>query len=118
MIDTHWRRTATSYLATFQAMTSTYPRIEPKAILGDLVKRTPGGEGKWFVAAKSAGLLAKAAELASTNPCDPKTLTRDAAQDFAASKSEFAGSLASFSTWGYRVAVRASCLDRLPEGTA
>ena len=31
-----------TYLATFQAMTSKYPQIEPKAILGDLVDRTPG----------------------------------------------------------------------------
>jgi len=81
-----------TYLATFQAMTSKYPQIEPKAILGDLVDRTAGDEGKWFVAAKSAGLLAEAAELARTSPCDPKTLTR-AARDFAASKPEFARSV-------------------------
>jgi hypothetical protein len=81
-----------TYLATFQAMTSKYPQIEPKAILGDLVARAPGDEGKWFVAAKSAGLLDEAAELARTSPCDPKTLTR-AARDFAASKPEFARSV-------------------------
>ena len=81
-----------TYLATFQAMTRKYPQIEPKAILGDLVDRTPGDEGKWFAAAKSAGLLAEAAELARTRPCDPKTLTR-AARDFAASKPEFARSV-------------------------
>ena len=81
-----------TYLGTFQAMTSKYPRIEPKAILGDLVDRTPGEEGKWFVAAKSAGLLTEAADLARTSPCDPKTLTR-AARDFAASKPEFARSV-------------------------
>jgi hypothetical protein len=80
-----------TYLATFQAMTSKYPQIQPKAILGDLVDRTSGDKGKWFVAAKSAGLLAEAAELARTSPCDPKTLTR-AARDFAASKPEFARS--------------------------
>ena len=73
-------------------MTSKYPQIEPKAILGDLVDRTSGDEGKWFVAAKSAGLLDEAAELANTSPCDPKTLTR-AARDFAASKPEFARSV-------------------------
>jgi hypothetical protein len=81
-----------TYLATFQAMTSKYPQIEPKAILGDLVDGTPGEEGKWFAAAKSAGLLAQAAEFARTSPCDPKTLTR-AARDFAASKPEFARSV-------------------------
>jgi hypothetical protein len=81
-----------TYLGTFQAMTSKYPQIEPKAILADLVDATPGEEGRWFVAAKSAGLLAEAAELARTSPCDPKTLTR-AARDFAASKPEFARSV-------------------------
>jgi hypothetical protein len=81
-----------TYLATFQAMTSKYPQIEPKAILADLVDATPGEEGRWFAAAKSAGLLAEAAELARTSPCDPKTLTR-AARDFAASKPEFARSV-------------------------
>ena len=84
-------RTGT-YLATFQALTAKYPQIEPKAILGDLVDRTPGEKGKWFATAKSAGLLAEAAELARTSPCDPKTLTR-AARDFAASKPEFARSV-------------------------
>jgi hypothetical protein len=81
-----------TYLATFQAITSKYPQIEPKAILDNLVDRTSGDEGKWFVAAKSAGLLAEAAELARTSPCDPKTLTR-AARDFATSKPEFARSV-------------------------
>jgi hypothetical protein len=79
-------------LATFQAMTRKYPQIEPKVILADLVAGTPGEEGKWFAAAKSAGLLAEAAELARTNPCDPKTLTR-ATRDFAASEPEFARSV-------------------------
>ena len=37
-----------TYLATFQALTAKYPQIEPKAILGDLVDRTPGEKGKWF----------------------------------------------------------------------
>src|SRR5262249_8358456 len=81
-----------TYLATFQAMTSKYPQIAPKAMLSDLVDQTAGDEGKWFVAAKSAGLLAEAAELARTSPCDPRTLTR-AARDFAASKPEFARSV-------------------------
>ena len=81
-----------TYLAIFQAIASKYPQIEPKVILADLVAGTSGEEGKWFAAAKSAGLLAEAAELARTNPCDPKTLTR-AARDFAASKPEFARSV-------------------------
>ena len=81
-----------TYLATFQAVTAKYPQIEPKAILADLIASTPGEEGKWFAAAKSAGLFAEAAELAWTRPCDPKTLTR-AARDFAISKPEFARSV-------------------------
>ena len=81
-----------TYLATFQALTAKYPQIEPKAILGDLVDRTPGEKGKWFAAAKSAGLLPEAAELARASPCDPKTLTR-AARDFAASNPDFARSV-------------------------
>ena len=80
-----------TYLATFQALTSKYPQIESKAILVDLVDRTPGEKGKWFAAAKSAGLFTEAAELARASPCDPKTLTR-AARDFAASKPDFARS--------------------------
>ena len=67
-----------TYLATFISLTSKYPHIEPKAILGDLIDRTPGENGKWFAAAKSVGLLAEAAELVRTGPCDPKTLARAA----------------------------------------
>jgi hypothetical protein len=81
-----------TYLATFQALTSKYPQIGPKVILGDLVDRDPNDAGKWFVAAKSAGLLAEAVELARTSPCDPRALTR-AARDFAASKPDFARSV-------------------------
>lgn len=81
-----------TYLATFQAIANKYPQIEPKVIFGDLVGGTPGEKGKWFAAAKSAGLLAEAAELARTSPCDPKTLTR-AARDFAASRPEFSRSV-------------------------
>ena len=78
-----------TYQATFKALKAKYPQVEPKAILADLIARTPGETGKWFAAAKSAGLLDEAAELARTSPCDPKTLTR-AARDFAASNPEFA----------------------------
>jgi hypothetical protein len=77
-------------LATFKAITTKYPQIEPKTILADLIAATPGEEGKWFAAAKSVGLFTEAAELAWAKPCDPKTLTR-AARDFSASKPDFAG---------------------------
>jgi hypothetical protein len=57
--------------------------------LRDLVARTPGDEGKWFAAAKEAGFLELAIELAKASPCDPKTLTR-AARDFVETKPVFA----------------------------
>ena len=58
-------------------------------ILDDLVASTPGLEGKWFAAAKDAGLYNEAIALALRTPCDPRTLTR-AARDFAASNPPFA----------------------------
>ncbi|MGA9547694.1 MAG: hypothetical protein WBS14_08475 [Rhodomicrobium sp.] len=78
-----------TYVATFQAITSKYPQIEPKKILGGLVDASSGDRGKWFAAAKSAGLLTEAAELAQSSPCDPKTLTR-ATRDLSTSNPEFA----------------------------
>lgn len=50
---------------------------------------TPGDEGKWFAAAKDAGLYDEALALASRTPCDPRTLTR-AARDYADKQSAFA----------------------------
>jgi len=54
-----------------------------------LVRTTPGDEGKWFTAAKEAGLHDEALALARRTPCDPKTLTR-AARDFAEKQPAFA----------------------------
>ncbi len=70
-----------TYLATFRAIVKKYTGKKDQEILDDLVAATPGEEGKWFAAAKSAGLYDKAVELANRTPCDPKTLTR-AARDF------------------------------------
>jgi tetratricopeptide (TPR) repeat protein len=70
-----------SYVAAFRAIVRKYPAQEPQRVLRDLVARTPGQEGKWFAAAKEAGLLEMAIGLANQSPCDPKTLTR-AARDF------------------------------------
>jgi len=78
-----------TYLATFRAVASKYPERAPRDILRDLVASTPGEEGKWFAAARSAGLLEEAAELARSSPCDPKTLIR-AARDHAATELWFA----------------------------
>jgi hypothetical protein len=67
-----------TYLATYRAIVKKYPHKVPKDILLDLVASSPGNEGKWFAAAKSAGLYREAIELANQTPCDPKTLTRAA----------------------------------------
>jgi hypothetical protein len=78
-----------TYLATFRAVASKYPDRAPSDILRDLVASTPGEEGKWFAAAKSAGLYEEAIELANRTPCDPKTLTR-AARDLTETEPRFA----------------------------
>ena len=78
-----------TYLATFRAVAKKYPHKRPEEILADLVKTTPGEEGKWFAAAKELGLYDVAIELARTSPCDPKTLAR-AARDHAATHPAFA----------------------------
>jgi len=79
----------TTFLATFRAIAKKYPTQAPAKILADLVASTPGEEGKWFAAAKDAGLYDEAIALAQRTPCDPRTLTR-AARDFAASNPRFA----------------------------
>ena len=79
----------TTNLATFRAITKKYPSVPPEQILRDLITSTPGTEGKWFAAAKDAGLFALAAELADTSPTDPRTLIR-AARDFAEDQPAFA----------------------------
>ncbi len=80
---------AGTYLATFRAVTKKYPHKAPAAILADLAATTPGEEGKWFAAAKDAGLFDEALALASRTPCDPRTLTR-AARDYAEKQPSFA----------------------------
>ncbi|WP_374474915.1 hypothetical protein [Zoogloea sp.] len=79
----------TTNLATFRAIAKKYPSTPPEQILRDLVASTPGAEGKWFAAAKDAGLFNVAIELATASPTDPRTLAR-AARDFAESQPEFA----------------------------
>jgi len=80
-----------TYLATFRAVSKKYPHKAASEILADLVQTTPGDEGKWFAAAKEAGLYDEAVALASCTPCDPKTLAR-AARDFAQKQPAFAAS--------------------------
>jgi hypothetical protein len=77
------------YLAWFRAVAKKYPDKAASEILSNLVESTPGDEGKWFAAAKSAGLFDEAVRLAMRSPCDPRTLTR-AARDFAEKNPAFA----------------------------
>ncbi len=49
----------------------------------------PGSEGRWFAAAKDAGLFDVAIELANKSPTDPRTLIR-ASRDFAEKQADFA----------------------------
>ena len=72
---------AGTYLSWFRAVAKKYPHKKPAEILDDLVASTPGEEGKWFAAAKSAKLFDEAIALARRTPCSPQTLTR-AARDF------------------------------------
>lgn len=78
-----------TYLATFRAVAAKYPHKHAPEILADLAATTPGEEGKWFAAAKDAGLYDQALDLASRSPCDPKTLTR-AANDYVDERPAFA----------------------------
>ncbi len=78
-----------TYLATFRAVAKRYPHIPEERILADLVKATPGEEGKWFATAKELGFYDAAVQFARTSPCDPRTLAR-AARDYAADNPVFA----------------------------
>lgn len=93
----------TTHLATFRALAKKYPQVERAKILEDLIASTPGDEGKWFTAAKDAGLLDLALFLATHKRCDPMTLTR-AARDYAEEAPDFA------------VGVGVAALQRLSEG--
>lgn len=63
-----------SNIATYRSIVRKYPERDPSRILRDLVAAAPGEGGKWFAAAKEAGQLEMAAQLAHQSPCDPKTL--------------------------------------------
>ncbi len=80
---------AGTYLAWFRAVAKKYPQKPKAEVLADLVAHTPGNEGKWFAAAKSAKLFDEAIELANRTPCSPQTLTR-AARDFEEKNPNFA----------------------------
>ncbi|MEO7106126.1 MAG: hypothetical protein ABIZ09_07125 [Rhodoferax sp.] len=95
MVDEAYRRYAvlanqsTTNLATFRAICKKYPHKAASDVLRDLVRSTPGSEGKWFAAAKDARLYLVAVDLIQQSPTDPRTLTR-AARDFCTSHNDFA----------------------------
>ncbi len=76
-------------LAAFRSIAKKYPKKSAETILRDLVASQPGQEGKWFAAAKDAGLFELAIELVNRNPRDPRTLIR-AARDYALEQPVFA----------------------------
>lgn len=80
---------AAAYLTRFRAIVKKYPMIAPADILEDLVASTPGDEGKWFAAAKGAGMYDIAIALVKQSPTDPRTLTR-AAEAFCIKQPQFA----------------------------
>ncbi len=80
---------AGTYLAWFRAVVRKYHHKDPAEILNDLAASTPGEEGKWFAAAKSAQLYDEAIALANRSPGSPQTLTR-AARDFEEKNPSFA----------------------------
>lgn len=55
---------ATTHAAWFRAIAKKYPHKPAPTILADLVRLTPGEEGKWFAAAKEARLFDEAIALA------------------------------------------------------
>jgi len=59
---------APTNLARFRELAKKYPWRQPASLLRDLIATTPGKEGKWFAAAKSAELFDEAIELARYSP--------------------------------------------------
>jgi hypothetical protein len=79
----------TTNLATFRAIEKKYPQVPAQDILRDLVASRPGEDGKWFAAAKDAGLFDVAIGLVKNHPADPRTLAR-AARDYCTNQPGFA----------------------------
>ena len=97
-----------TYLSRFRAIAKRYPMRDGSEVLADLIASTPGEAGKWFATAKTIGQYDLALELASSSPCEPKTLNR-AARDHLEGNTPFAlgAALASLrwlsEGWGYDV---------------
>jgi hypothetical protein len=74
-------------LATFRRIAKKYPAIEPRQILLDLAE-SYGDNGRWFAAAKDAGMLDLALHFAQTDSTDTRTLSR-AARDLIETDARF-----------------------------
>lgn len=78
LIDTGQRELAYHQYA-FEALAAKHPEKDKAGILTDRVDANPGREGKWFTAAKSAGLFDVALKLACSSPtylCTPSRTAR------------------------------------------
>ena len=100
-----------NHLRTFKVIAEKYPEKPPEQIFEDLVKSTPGEEGKWFRVAYELRFFHLALEISQTAPCDPKTLIH-AAKEHSTADPTFACrvSLASL-RWlaqGYGVSITAN----------
>ncbi len=93
---------------TFRAVSKKYLHKDKTEILIDLIRSTPGSEGKWFATARKLGFMDLALQLAQKSPCDPKTLNR-AARDTVESDPEFSLGVSKASLhwlcegWGYEI---------------
>jgi len=83
---------ATTNLTTFRKITKKYPDRDSRQILTDLID-AHGLPGKWFAAAKDAGLFDIALECAKDRSSEPATLIR-AARDFTDRDPDFAAQVA------------------------
>jgi hypothetical protein len=83
--------TGPTYLAIFRDTVKRYPDRDRRQVLLDLIE-TRGERGKWFAAAKDAGLLDVALLCARDYATEPATLVR-AARDFAAREPKFAAEI-------------------------
>jgi hypothetical protein len=83
--------TGPTYLAIFRDTVKRYPDRDRRQVLLDLIE-TRGEIGKWFAAAKDAGLLDVALLCARDQAAEPAILVR-AARDFAAKEPKFAAEI-------------------------
>ncbi|HJY47246.1 MAG TPA: hypothetical protein VJ349_01145 [Stellaceae bacterium] len=83
--------TGPTYLAIFRDTVKRYPDRDRRQVLLDLIE-TRGEIGKWFAAAKDAGLLDVALLCARDQAAEPAILVR-AARDFAAKEPKFAAQI-------------------------